>query len=114
MGDKLTHWTVLTGDGKPSEASEFGRPVRGGLLYGCKMEEVVTIEGQQHATRIMGKEEHSLVGGFDRKRFAQQHDFVAELFQQIALVVRDVMIEQELHHEGADICLATSKSISPF
>jgi hypothetical protein len=38
---------------------------------------------------------------------------VPELHQQIAQVIRDVMIEQELHDEGADICLATSKSISP-
>jgi hypothetical protein len=38
---------------------------------------------------------------------------VAELLQQIAQVVRDVMIEQELHAESGDVCLATSKSISP-
>ncbi len=61
----------------------------------------------------MGKLENSLVARIVRKGFAQQRDFVPELHQQIAQVIRDVMIEQELHDEGADICLATSKSISP-
>jgi hypothetical protein len=79
----------------------------------CKLEEVVPIAGQEYATRLVSKAEHGLIGGILRKRFAQQHDFVAELFQQVTQVVGDVMIEQKLHDEGADICLATSKSISP-
>ena len=61
----------------------------------------------------MCKPEYNLVSGIAGKGLAEQHDFVAELFQQIAQVVRDVMIEEELHGEGADICLATSRSISP-
>jgi hypothetical protein len=36
-----------------------------------------------------------------------------QLLQQIAQVVGDVMIEQELHSEAEAVCLATSKSISP-
>ena len=79
----------------------------------CKRDKVVPIAGQEYATRIMGELENSLVGGIARKDLTQQHDLVAELFQQVAQVVGDVMIEQELHYEAGAICLATSKSISP-
>lgn len=78
-----------------------------------KMEEVVPIAGQENATCIMSETENNLVGRIHRKRVAQQDYFVAKLLEQVDQVVRDVMIEQELHNEGADICLATSKSISP-
>jgi hypothetical protein len=61
----------------------------------------------------MSETQNNLVGRIHRKRIAQQHDFMSKLLQQVDQVVRDVMIEQELHKEGADICLATSKSISP-
>ena len=61
----------------------------------------------------MSEPEHSLVGGIVREGLAQQHGFVAELYQQIAQVVRNVVIKHEPHDEGGDICLTTSKSISP-
>ena len=77
------------------------------------MEKVVPIAGQEYAPSIMGKPKDGLVGGIIRKGFAQQHDFVAELFQQIAQVVGDIMIEQELHCKARAICLTMSKSISP-
>ena len=82
-------------------------------VRGCQMEKVVTIAGQEYATRSMSKLENILIGGIARKGLAQQLHFVAELFQQIAQVVGDVMIKQELHYEAGAICLATSKSISP-
>ena len=49
----------------------------------------------------------------DGERLTQQRDVVAEVLQQIAQVVGDVMIKQELHSEAEAICLATSRSISP-
>lgn len=82
-------------------------------VRGREMKKVVSITGHQNAIRIVGKAEHSLVGGVARQRLAQQHDLMPELFQQVAQVFRHIMIEEELHDAGADICLATSKSISP-
>ena len=61
----------------------------------------------------MGKPENCLVVRIARKGFTQQRDVVTELLQEIAQVVGDIMIEQELHSEGGAICLATSRSISP-
>ena len=60
----------------------------------------------------MAKLEDSFVGGIVGKDFTQEHDIVAELLEQVAQVVGHVVVEQELHGE-ADICMATSKSISP-
>ena len=62
---------------------------------------------------LVGKLEDSRVGGIAGKRLPQERDTVAELFEQVAKVVRDVVVEQELHSEADAICLATSKSISP-
>ncbi len=78
-----------------------------------KMEKVVPIAGQDYAVSIMGKPENSLVGSIARKGLTQQHDLVSEFFEQIAQVIGNIMIEQELHYEAEAICLATSKSISP-
>ena len=56
---------------------------------------IVTITGNQQAASIVGKSENGFVGRIPRKSFAQQRDLVAELLQQIAQVVWDVMIKQE-------------------
>jgi hypothetical protein len=61
----------------------------------------------------MGKLENCFVGGIARKGFTQESDVVTELLQQIAQVVGDVLIEQELYSEAGAICLATRRSISP-
>lgn len=82
-------------------------------IRGSKTEKVVPITAQEHAARSMGEPENSLVGGIARKSLTQQHHLVPEFFQQIAQVVGDVMIEQELHYKAGAICRATSKSISP-
>ncbi len=62
---------------------------------------------------IVGKLEDGFVGGIAGKGFTQERDIVAELIEQVAQVVGDVVVEQELHAEASAICLATSKSISP-
>ena len=77
------------------------------------MQKIVPVEGQEYATSLMGKPENCLVGRIAREGLAKQGDMITELLQQIAQVVGDVMIEQELHSEAGAICLATSRSISP-
>ena len=77
------------------------------------MQEVVPVAGQQYATTLVAKLENGVVGGIARKGFAQERDLVAELFEHLAQVVGDVMIEQEIHSEDGAICRATSRSISP-
>jgi len=61
----------------------------------------------------MGKLEDGFVGGVAGERVTQEGDVVAELIKQVAQVVGNVMVEQELHSEASAICLAMSKSISP-
>jgi hypothetical protein len=61
----------------------------------------------------VGKLEYGFVGGIAGKGFAQERDIVAKLLDQLTQVVRHVVVEQELHSEAGDICLATSRSISP-
>ena len=74
-----------------------------------EMQKVVPVEGHEYENTPVCEPENGFVGGIARTGFAQQRDIVAELLEQIAQVVGDVMIKQE-----ADaICLATSKSISP-
>ncbi|MGD1073342.1 MAG: PIN domain-containing protein, partial [Bryobacteraceae bacterium] len=62
-----------------------------------EMQKGIPVAGQEYATSLKGKPENCLVGRIARKGPAQQRDIVAELLQQIAQVVGDVMIEQELH-----------------
>ena len=62
---------------------------------------------------LVGKLEDGLVGGIAGKGLAQERDIVAKLLEQVAQVVGNVVVEQKLHSEASDICLATSKSISP-
>ena len=91
---KLTlpnRWETSSPIGPCSQATESHqrRPSSDGLFavvscMAASWRKSSRLEVSTQQTRIMGKAEHSLVGGFDRKRFAQQHDFVAELFQQIA------------------------------
>lgn len=52
-------------------------------------------------------------GKFEKVVLIAGQHFVAELLQQIAQVIGDVMVEQKLRDAGADIWLAASKSISP-
>ena len=78
-----------------------------------EMQKVIPVAGQEYAASLMGKTENCLVGRIARKGPAQQGDIVAELLQQIAQVVGDIMIEQELQSEAGAICLTTSRSISP-
>src|SRR5665213_149633 len=82
-------------------------------LRRCETQKVIPVAGQEYATSLMGKPENCLVGRIIRKALAQQGDIMAELLQQIAQVVRDLMIEQEFHSKAGAICLTTSRSISP-
>jgi hypothetical protein len=82
-------------------------------LRPCEIEEVVPVASQQYTIMIVGKLEDGFVGGIAGKGFTQERDIVAELIEQVAQVVGDVVVEQELHSEASAICLATSKSISP-
>lgn len=83
------------------------------LLRGSEIQKVVAIASEQDTTSLVSEPENISVGGIARKRFAQQRDLVAELLQNVAQVVWDVMVKQELHSEGAVFCRAISKSISP-
>jgi hypothetical protein len=67
----------------------------------CKMQKVVPVAGQEYAATLVGKPKNSVVGGIARQGLTQQGDIVAELLKQLAQVVGDVMIEQELHSEPA-------------
>lgn len=78
-----------------------------------EMEKVVPVTGQEYATGLMRKTENGLVGGIARKCFTQQGDLVPELFQKIAQVIGNFMIEEELQYDAEAIWRATSKSISP-
>jgi hypothetical protein len=73
------------------------------------MEKVIPVASQQQATTVVSKLEHGFVGGVTGKGFTQERDMVAELFEQVAQVIRHVVVEQELHSED----VAISKSISP-
>jgi len=77
------------------------------------MEKIVPVASQQHAAPLVGKLEDGLIGGIAGKSFAQKRDIVTKMFEQIAQVIWHIVVEQELHSEADDICLATSKSISP-
>jgi hypothetical protein len=76
-------------------------------------QKVIAVTSQEYATSLMGKPENFLVGRIVRKYLPQQTDVMTEFLQQVAQVVGDVMIGQELHSEAGAICLATSTSISP-
>ena len=78
-----------------------------------EMQKVVPVAGREYTTSLTCKSENCLIGRVARKGLAKQGDIMAELLQQIAQVVGDVMIEQKLHSEAGAICLATSRSISP-
>jgi len=47
------------------------------------------------------------------KHLPQKRHAMADVFQQMTQVVRDVVIEEEGHNSVEDICRATSTSISP-
>ena len=79
----------------------------------CKMRKVIAIASQENATSPVGKAKNGLIGRIAREGLTQECDIVAQLRQQIAQVVGDVVIEQELHSGAGANCLATSKSISP-
>ncbi len=82
-------------------------------LSSCEIEKVVPVASQQYAITIVSKLEDGFVGGIAGQGLTQESDIVAELIEQVAQVVGDVVVEQELHSEASAICLATSKSISP-
>ena len=65
-----------------------------------ELQKVVPVAGEEHTTTLVCKPENSLVGGISRKGFPQQCNLVAELLQQIAQIVGDVVIEQELQSEA--------------
>ena len=77
------------------------------------MKKVIPVTGQEYASGLMDKPEHFPVGRIVRKYLPQQGDVMTEFLQQLAQIVGDVVIEQELHSEARAVCLATSKSISP-
>ncbi len=62
---------------------------------------------------IVAKAKNRLVGAFHWKSLTVKSDFVAQLYQQKTEVVRNVMIQQELHSAPGAIWRATKRSISP-
>jgi hypothetical protein len=78
-----------------------------------EMQKVVPVAREEYGASLVGKPENGLIRRIARKCLTQQRDFVAELLQQIAQVVGDIMVQQELHSDADAICRATSKSISP-
>jgi hypothetical protein len=76
-------------------------------------QKVVAVASQEHETALIRKPEYGFVESVFRESITQESDIVPELPEQIAQVLRHVVVEQESHSEAGAICLATSKSISP-
>lgn len=62
-----------------------------------ELEKVVTVARHQETVLIMSKLKHGLVGDSLRKGFACQHHIVPEMLEEESQILRNILIEQELH-----------------
>ena len=62
-------------------------------LLCCEMEKSSRLQVNSTASMLVGKLENSFVGSIVGKCLTQERDIVTELWEQIAQVFRDVMIE---------------------
>jgi len=79
-----------------------------------QLKKIVAIAGDQNATVVASELEDSGIGGVRRKDLTKQQDLVAEFLEQIAQVIRHILVQDELQCWPSAICRATSRSISPL
>jgi hypothetical protein len=62
-----------------------------------QLDEVVTVTGHQDATVFVRKLEDDRIGSFLLEHIAEMHNVVAQFLKQVGEILRNVVVEQELH-----------------
>lgn len=78
-----------------------------------ELEEVIAIARDDDQIAREGLVENRRVGGLARKRLARATHLVSKVLEEIAQLLRDIIVEEEVHCSPIDICRATRTSISP-
>ena len=81
-------------------------------LLGCKLKIVVPIARDHNASGLLRCSEDERVIRFRREHIAQDGCFMAMAAKSICDRVVDVVVEEEFHSAGGDICATARRSIS--
>ena len=74
---------------------------------------VVAVARDENEAVIVGVLQRRCVRRRSRKHVAQPIDMVAKMFEEIAQLVGNVVVEEKIQGSPGDICRATNTSISP-
>ena len=98
--------------GGPGSSSDHDNNAVVGSLS-RELEEVVAIARDDDQIAMEGVVENRRVGGLARKRLARTTHVVSKVLEEVAQILRDIIIQEEVHRSPVDICRATRTSISP-
>lgn len=78
-----------------------------------ELEEVISIARDDDHLVMEGVIQNRGVGGCARKHLAHATHLVSKVLEKVTQLLRDIMVQEEVHDSPADICRATKTSISP-
>ena len=77
-----------------------------------QLNEVVPVARHQQEITFVGELEHYRIGRLFGEHVPHQHNLMSELLEEIALLIRHIVIEQECHACSCAVWRATNRSIS--
>ena len=78
-----------------------------------ELEEVISIARDDDPIVMEGVIQNCGVGGCARKRLTHATHRMSKVLKKVAQLLRDVIVQEEVHDSRVDICRATRTSISP-